>query len=139
LRSSQSGGKQPIDPRKRGLQTCVVVATAATTQGGLAATQSQPQILAIYEDAPIGHCLGQKGGVGLGVCELHDIDWATGDTGELRAEIDYSLKAGIAHVDEHVDIAVRHVGARRGRAEQEREANVVLSPQRPKQRSKQPP
>jgi hypothetical protein len=138
-RSSQSGSKEPIDPRKRGLQTCVVIATATTTQGGLPATQPRPQILAIYKDTPIGHYLGQEGGIGLGVFELHDINRTTGATGELRAEIDYSLKAGIAHVDEHVDVAVRRVGTRRGGAEQQREANIVLSPQRRKQCRKQPP
>ena len=56
--------QQTVDPREGCVQALSVMLAAAATQRCLAATQSRPQLLAIDQDAPIGHDLGKEGRLG---------------------------------------------------------------------------
>ena len=91
-------------------------------------------------DAPVGHDLRKEGRLGLGVSELDDVNGTTDEPRELRAEVDNALEARVAQID----AAHRHRSPAcptpvDGRAEQQREADVLLRPQSFAQRGEQPP
>jgi hypothetical protein len=76
--------------------------------------KSCPHLLSIDEDAAVGDNIEKEGRFGLSVLQPNHINPTSNDLCELCAEIDDTVQAGIAKIDEDVDITPWRVRPRCG-------------------------
>jgi hypothetical protein len=128
-----------VDAGESGAGPVGFLPTTVTPKSCLPSTQPWPQPFPIDEHATPGHDVCQEEWLGFGVLNSYDVNATAGCRRQLCAQIDHALQARIAEVDQHVDVARRGIGSRGRRSKKQREANVLLSPERSAERSYQRP
>jgi len=92
--------EQSVDARKGGSGTAELVFSAVAAQAHLTPSQTGPETCSVDHHSPFCHHIGEEDLVGLGVLEPYEIDLPTEGGRELVTQIDDSLEARIAQIDD---------------------------------------